>query len=468
MSVVVPQLEPCWKCSQPTPHYCADCGLRVCNGCQQIHDKLHTATTIEEFLRLLPPEITARTKRTMAHEAGHALTAHDYGFGVDSFQVRVTNDPTGATYNGVIALTNVTDAEIEAMEDGKKGCYAIVCAAGVAAEAVLIGNIADGNLIQNSADRDLLARFLPLSLDEFIEDAKTVVGAKREIHLKVAERLEQRFWRWVQLHPVVSDGLYVVMDRAEMDAMFEELKNAIHHLIEKKYPHELDNLREAWIRTWAHEAGHSVIAEHLGLPLEKVVLRRAPDGHNTFYNWYAFDKWTPPSGQSLAETCARISTACAGGIAAEEVVFGEAVASNDDPENPDKVQVATLVKKFGTPGKEVDIRTFAPAAKDILVFHRKVFDDVRAFYLKRADELARSCNDTSTWGKEHTIASRAELDQLLKPIHAPTFQRNFKLGGRNWKIHQSSGWAAFCVETGKMVAADDEKTLVKTIKTIKF
>jgi hypothetical protein len=47
-------------------------------------------------------EIAERTKRSMSHEAGHALTAQDYGFGADEFLIDVANDPTGATYRGVL------------------------------------------------------------------------------------------------------------------------------------------------------------------------------------------------------------------------------------------------------------------------------------------------------------------------------------------------------------------------------
>ncbi len=69
-------------------------------------------------------------ERSMSHEAGHALTAYDYGFGADEFLVEVANDPTGATYRGRIGLRFVSDEEIKKMGEAKRRCYGIVCAAG--------------------------------------------------------------------------------------------------------------------------------------------------------------------------------------------------------------------------------------------------------------------------------------------------------------------------------------------------
>jgi hypothetical protein len=146
-------------------------------------------------------EIAERTKRSMNHEAGHALTAHDYGFDADDFLVEVTNDPAGATYRGRVGLRLVSDEEINKMDEAKRHCYGIVCAAGVAGEFVALGNIAQQNLRDESIDRQLLARFTTAPMEEFIEDAKIIVGAKREVHRRVAEYLEIKFWEWIKAHP---------------------------------------------------------------------------------------------------------------------------------------------------------------------------------------------------------------------------------------------------------------------------
>jgi hypothetical protein len=129
-------------------------------------------------------EIAERTKRSMSHEAGHALTAYDYGFGADEFLVEVANDPTGATYRGRIGLRFVSDEEIKKMEEAKRRCYGIVCAAGAAGEFVALGNIAQQNLHDESKDRQLLARFTTAPIEEFIEDAKIIVGGRREVHAR--------------------------------------------------------------------------------------------------------------------------------------------------------------------------------------------------------------------------------------------------------------------------------------------
>jgi hypothetical protein len=143
-------------------------------------------------------EIAERTKRFMSHEAGHALTANDYGFGADEFLVEVANGPTGTTYRGRIGLRFVSDEEIKKMDEAKKRCYGIVCAAGVAGEFVALGNIAQQNLHDESKDRQLLARFTSAPIEEFIEDAKIIVAGRREVHRKVAEYLEAKFWEWIK------------------------------------------------------------------------------------------------------------------------------------------------------------------------------------------------------------------------------------------------------------------------------
>lgn len=96
--------------------------------------------------------------------------------------------------------------------------------AGVTAEAIAIGNIADQNLARNSTDRQLLARFSSLPLEDFIEDAKLIVDANKEIHRQIAEYFERRFWSWIQTHPDPPDGMFIVMNKAEMHAMFLEVK----------------------------------------------------------------------------------------------------------------------------------------------------------------------------------------------------------------------------------------------------
>ena len=143
-------------------------------------------------------EIAERTKRFMSHEAGHALTANDYGFGADEFLVEVANGPTVTTYRGRIGLRFVSDEEIKKMDEAKKRCYGIVCAAGVAGEFVALGNIAQQNLHDESKDRQLLARFTSAPIEEFIEDAKIIVAGRREVHRKVAEYLEAKFWEWIK------------------------------------------------------------------------------------------------------------------------------------------------------------------------------------------------------------------------------------------------------------------------------
>ena len=74
-------------------------------------------------------------------------------FGADEFLVEVANDPTGATYRGRIGLRFVSDEEIKKMDEAKKRCYGIVCAAGAAGEFVALGNIAQQNLHDESKDR---------------------------------------------------------------------------------------------------------------------------------------------------------------------------------------------------------------------------------------------------------------------------------------------------------------------------
>ena len=84
------------------------------------------------------------------------------------------------------------------MDEAKKRCYGIVCAAGAAGEFVALGNIAQQNLHDGSKDRQLLARFTNAPIEEFIEDAKIIVGGMREVHRKVAEYLEAKFWEWIR------------------------------------------------------------------------------------------------------------------------------------------------------------------------------------------------------------------------------------------------------------------------------
>jgi len=207
-------------------------------------------------------EIAESTKRSMSHEAGHALTAHDYGFGPDEFLVEVGNSPTSTTYRGRIGLRLVSDEEIKKMDEAKKRCYGVVCAAGAAGEFVALGNIAQHNLCDESLDRQLLTRFTNAPLEEFIEDAKIIVGARREVHRKVAEYLETKFWEWIKAHPEPPDGLYSVLDKRGMSLMFAQVQDAANRLMDEKYG-KVD-LRRAWITTWAHEAGHAVVAEHFG------------------------------------------------------------------------------------------------------------------------------------------------------------------------------------------------------------
>lgn len=154
------------------------------------------------------------------------MTAHHYGFGTDAFLIEVFNDPIGVTYKDRISLDFMTDAEIATIDEGKRRCYGVVCAAGVAAESIAIGNIADANLARNSVDRQLLARFTPLPLEKFIEEAKVLIGANRELRRRIAKHFERKFWEFESAHRDTPDGLFTVMNKAEIDARFIEVKAA--------------------------------------------------------------------------------------------------------------------------------------------------------------------------------------------------------------------------------------------------
>ena len=91
---------------------------------------------------------------------------------------------------------------------------------------VALGNIAQQNLHDESKDRQLLARFTTAPIEEFIEYAKIIVGGRREVHRKVAEYLEAKFWEWIKAHPETPDGLYTVMDKQAMGLMFAQIQDA--------------------------------------------------------------------------------------------------------------------------------------------------------------------------------------------------------------------------------------------------
>jgi hypothetical protein len=341
-------------------------------------------------------EIAEQTKRSMSHEAGHALTAYDYGFGADEFAVEVLNDPTGATYRGHIGLRLVSDVEIKEMGEAKKRCYGIVCAAGVAGEFVALGNIAQQNLRDESKDRQLLARFTTAPIEEFIEDAKVIVGGKREVHRKVAEYLEAKFWEWIKAHPETPDGLYTVMDKQAMGLMFAQIRDAANRLMDEKYGK--GDIRRAWIATWAHEAGHAVVAEHFGLPLERVVLRVAPDGYTTMMCIYDWEKHIPPKEDTVASNAFKISTAAAAGTAAEILLNGKPNPASFDPQNPDNVQILTLAQKLGAP-EGTNIETFIPCAKETSEFHREVFDKTSGFSSNERMLFSQSRQNLRTTGR---------------------------------------------------------------------
>jgi len=408
-------------------------------------------------------EIAERTKRSMSHEAGHALTAYDYGFGADEFLVEVANDPTGATYRGRIGLRFVSDEEIKKMSEAKKRCYGIVCAAGAAGEFVALGNIAQQNLHDESKDRQLLARFTTAPIEEFIEDAKIIVEGRREVHRKVAEHLEDKFWEWIKAHPETPDGLFTVMDKQAMDLMFAQIKDAANRLMDEKYGK--GDIRRAWITTWAHEAGHAVVAEHFGLPLQRVVLRVAPDGYTTMMCIYDWEKHIPSKEDTVASNAFKVSAAAAAGTAAEILLNGKPNPASFDPQNPDNVQILTLAQKLGA-REGTNIETFIPCAKEILEFHREVFDKASGFFLQRADALLAESTRPENYGKDLIVASRKELDDLLERIRGGEIPKTFSFKGTIWRCSRSTGWMAFCESGMKGKAtASSWKELAACIKS---
>jgi hypothetical protein len=409
-------------------------------------------------------EIAERTKRFMSHEAGHALTAHDYGFDADEFLVDVTNDPTGATYRGRIGFRLVPDEEIKKMDEAKRRCYGIVCAAGVAGEFVALGNIAQQNLHDESKDRQLLARFTTAPIEEFIEDAKIIVGARSEVHRKVAEYMETKFWEWIKAHPEMPDGLYTVLDKQAMGLMFAQVQDAANRLMDEKYGK--GDIRRAWITTWAHEAGHAVVAEHFGLPLRRVVLRVAPDGYTSMMCIYDWEKHMPSKGDTVASNAFKISAAAAAGTAAEILLNGRPNPASFDPQNPDNVQILTLAQKLGAPeGTNIDM--FIPCAKETLEFHREVFDKTSGFFLQRADALLAESTQPENYGKDLIVASRKELDDLLERVRKGESPKAFSFRGTIWSCSHSTGWMALRQQGMKgKVTASTWKELVTCIKSV--
>jgi hypothetical protein len=408
-------------------------------------------------------EIAERTKRSMSHEAGHALTAYDYGFGPDEFLVEVANDSTGATYQGRIGLRFVSDEEIEKMDEAKKRCYGIVCAAGAAGEFVALGNIAQQNLSDGSKDRQLLARFTAAPIEEFLEDAKIIVGGRREVHRKVAEHLEAKFWEWINAHPEAPGGLHTVMDEQAMGLMFAQIQDAANRLMDEKY--SKGDIRRAWITTWAHEAGHAVVAEHFGLPLQKVILRVAPDGYTTMMCIYDWENYIPANQDTVASNAFKISAAAAAGTAAEILLDGKPNPASFDPQNPDNVQILTLARKLGAP-EGTSIETFIPCAKETLEFHREVFDKTSGFFLQRADALLAESTKPENYGKDLIVASRKELDDLLDQVRERENPKAFSFKGTTWRCSHSTGWMAFCQSGMKgKVTASTWKELVACIKS---
>jgi len=408
-------------------------------------------------------EIAERTKRSMSHEAGHALAAYDYGFGAEEFFVEVANDPTGATYRGRIGLRFVSDEEIKKMDEAKKRCYGIVCAAGAAGEFVALGNVAQQNLHDESKDRRLLARFTAAPIEEFIEDAKIIVGGRREVHRKVAEYLETKFWEWIKAHPETPDGRYTVLDKQAMGLMFAQVQDAANRLMDEKYGK--GDIRRAWITTWAHEAGHAVVAEHFGLPLQRVVIRVAPDGYTTMMCIYDWENHRPSKGDTVASSAFKVSVAAAAGTAAEILLDGKPNPASFDAQNPDNVQILTLAQKLGAP-EGTSIETFIPCAKETLEFHREVFDKTSEFFLQRADALLAESAKPENYGKDLIVASRKELDGLLKRVREGENPKAFSFRGTIWSCSHSTGWMAFCQSgmNGK-VTAPTWKELVASIKS---
>lgn len=349
------------------------------------------------------------------------------------------------------------------MDDAKKRCYGIVCAAGAAGEFVALGNIAQQNLHDESRDRQLLKRVTNAPIEEFIEDAKIVVAARREVHSKVAEYLETKFWGWIKVHPESPDGLYTVLDKQGMGVMFAQVQDAANRLMDEKY--SKGDIRRAWITTWAHEAGHAVVAEHFGLPLQRVIIRVAPDGYTTMMCIYDWEEHTPSKEDTVASWAFKISAAAAAGTAAEILHNGEPNPASFDPQNPDNVQILTLAQKLGAP-EGTNIDTFIPCAKETLEFHREVFDEVSRFFLQRADALLTESTKPENYGKDLILASRKELDDLLMRVREEESPRAFSFKGTIWRCWHSTGWMSFCQSGMKgTVTASTWKELVARIKS---
>jgi hypothetical protein len=333
----------------------------------------------------------------------------------------------------------------------------------VAGEFVALGNIAQQNLRDESKDRQLLARFTTVPMEEFIEDAKIIVGARREVHRRVAEFLEIKFWEWIEAHPETPDGLYTVLDTQAMDLMFAQVQDAANRLIDEKY--SKGDIRSAWITTWAHEAGHAVVAEHFGLPLQRVVIRVAPDGYTTMMCIYDWDNYIPPKEDTVASNAFKISAAAAAGTAAEILINGKPNPASFDPQNPDNVQILTLTQKLGAP-EGTNIDTFIPSAKETLEFHREKFDNASGFFLHRADALLAESAKPENYGKDLVVASRRELDNLLERVREREVPKMFSFKGTIWKCFHSTGWMAFCQSGMKgKVTASTWKELQASIKS---
>jgi len=254
-----------------------------------------------------------------------------------------------------------------------------------------------------------------------------------------------------------------VLDTQAMDLMFAQVQDAANRLMDEKYGK--GDIRRAWITTWAHEAGHAVVAEHFGLPLQRVVIRVAPDGYTTMMCIYDWENYIPPKEDTVASNAFKISAAAAAGTAAEILINGKPNPASFDPQNPDNVQILTLAQKLGAP-EGTNIDTFIPSAKETLEFHREMFDNASGFFLQRADALLAESAKPENYGKDLVVASRGELDNLLERVREREVPKMFSFKGTIWKCFHSTGWMAFCQSGMKgRVKASTWKELQASIKS---
>jgi hypothetical protein len=217
--------------------------------------------------------------------------------------------------------------------------------------------------------------------------------------------------------------------------------------------------------TFHEPRGRPRSAEHFELPLQKVVLRVAPDGYTTMMCIYDWEKHIPAEDDTVASNAFKISAAAAAGTAAEILFNGKPNPASFDPQNPDNVQILTLARKLGAPGG-ISIETFIPCAKETLEFHREVFNKTSGFFLQRADALLAESTRPENYGKDLIVASRKELDDLLYQVRERENPKAYSFQGTTWSCSHSTGWMAFCQSGMKgKVTASTWKELAACIKS---